>query len=133
MLKECIQNATAQADSKGAGKCKCVVEKASTTIPEQRFKAIHADPRRRLFAAPQETGDRRELSTSAPDPEETLGVPVSGRLAATEGESIRPRSRNRMPGRHDPVIEPRPKFRTMQIMLFSRRYAPPVGAIGASY
>lgn len=42
-LKECIQSATAQADSKGAGKCQCVVEKASTTIPEQRFKTIHTD------------------------------------------------------------------------------------------
>ena len=43
-LRECIQSATAQGDSKGVGKCRCVVEKASTTIPEQRFKTIHTDP-----------------------------------------------------------------------------------------
>ena len=43
-LNECIQRATADGNSQGALKCKCVVERASTTIPEQRFKAIHTDP-----------------------------------------------------------------------------------------
>ena len=43
-LNECIQRATADGNSKGVLKCKCVVEKASATIPEQRFKAIQSDP-----------------------------------------------------------------------------------------
>ena len=43
-LKECTQSATANGDSKGVLKCKCVVDKASTTIPEQRFKAVQTDP-----------------------------------------------------------------------------------------
>jgi len=43
-LNECIQSATADGNPKGVGKCKCVVEKASTTILEQRFKAIKTDP-----------------------------------------------------------------------------------------
>ena len=43
-LKECIQSATADGSAQGVRKCKCVVEKASTTIPEQRFKAIQTDP-----------------------------------------------------------------------------------------
>ena len=44
-LNECIQSATADGNPKGARKCKCVVEKASTTIPEQRFKAVNTDPK----------------------------------------------------------------------------------------
>ena len=43
-LKECIQSATADGSVAGVRKCKCVVEKASTTIPEQQFKAINTDP-----------------------------------------------------------------------------------------
>ena len=43
-LNECIQRATADKNSAGVRKCKCVVEKASTTIPEQRFKTIDTDP-----------------------------------------------------------------------------------------
>ena len=44
-LNECIQSAKAEGNSRGIGKCKCVVDKASATIPEQRFKAIHTDPK----------------------------------------------------------------------------------------
>ena len=43
-LNECVQRATADGNSDGIRKCKCVVEKASTTIPEQRFKEIRTDP-----------------------------------------------------------------------------------------
>ena len=43
-LNECIQRATEDRNPDGVRKCKCVVEKASTTIPEQRFKAIGTDP-----------------------------------------------------------------------------------------
>ncbi len=43
-LNECIQRATADMSPEGVRKCKCVVEKASTTIPEQRFKTIGTDP-----------------------------------------------------------------------------------------
>jgi hypothetical protein len=43
-LDECIESATRDGSAEGARKCKCVVEKASTTIPEQRFKAIRTDP-----------------------------------------------------------------------------------------
>jgi hypothetical protein len=43
-LNECIQRATADGNSTGVLKCKCVVEKASATIPEQRFKTINTDP-----------------------------------------------------------------------------------------
>jgi hypothetical protein len=43
-LNECTQRATADANPDGVRRCKCVVEKASATIPEQRFKAIGTDP-----------------------------------------------------------------------------------------
>jgi hypothetical protein len=43
-LNECIQRATAEANTEGVRRCKCVVEKASTTIPELRFKAVQTDP-----------------------------------------------------------------------------------------
>ena len=43
-IKECIQRATADGSAQGVRKCGCVVEKTSTTIPEQRFKAIQTDP-----------------------------------------------------------------------------------------
>ena len=43
-LNECIQRATADMNSEGVRKCKCVVEKAATTIPEQRFKEIGTNP-----------------------------------------------------------------------------------------
>lgn len=43
-LNECIQSAKADGNSRGEAKCKCVVERASTSITEQRFKAIHTDP-----------------------------------------------------------------------------------------
>lgn len=43
-LKECIQRATADGNVPGIRKCECVVEKTSTTIPEQQFKAIQTDP-----------------------------------------------------------------------------------------
>jgi hypothetical protein len=43
-LNECTERATADKNPAGIQKCKCVVEKASTTIPEQRFKAIGTDP-----------------------------------------------------------------------------------------
>lgn len=43
-LNECIQSATRDGNAQGVQKCKCVVEKASATIPEQRFKAIGTDP-----------------------------------------------------------------------------------------
>jgi hypothetical protein len=43
-LKECAQRAAADMNSKGVLKCRCVIEKASATIPEQRFKAIQTDP-----------------------------------------------------------------------------------------
>ena len=43
-LNECIQSAKADGNPDGARKCKCVVEKASATIPEQRFKAVGTDP-----------------------------------------------------------------------------------------
>jgi len=43
-LNECIQRATADGNSVGVRRCKCVIEKASTTIPELRFKAIQTDP-----------------------------------------------------------------------------------------
>ena len=43
-LKECIQSATADGSAQGVRKCKCVVEKASTTMPEQKFRSIQTDP-----------------------------------------------------------------------------------------
>lgn len=43
-LDECIQSATRDGNSEGVRRCKCVIEKASTTIPEQRFKTINSDP-----------------------------------------------------------------------------------------
>ena len=43
-LKGCIQLATADMNTPGVRKCKCVIEKASTTIPEQKFKTINSDP-----------------------------------------------------------------------------------------
>jgi hypothetical protein len=43
-LDECIQSATRDGNSEGVRKCKCVIDKASTTIPEQRFKTINTDP-----------------------------------------------------------------------------------------
>jgi hypothetical protein len=43
-MNECIQRATSDGNSEGVRKCKCVIEKASTTIPEQRFKSIQTDP-----------------------------------------------------------------------------------------
>ena len=43
-LNECIQRATADMSPEGVRKCKCVIEKASTTIPEQRFKEIDTNP-----------------------------------------------------------------------------------------
>ena len=43
-LSECIERATEDKNPEGVRRCKCVIEKASTTIPEQRFKAIHTDP-----------------------------------------------------------------------------------------
>jgi hypothetical protein len=43
-LKECIQSATREMNTDGVRRCKCVVEKASTTITEQRFKTIGTDP-----------------------------------------------------------------------------------------
>ena len=42
-LKECIQHATANGDSEGVRKCRCVVDKAAATITEERFKAIGTD------------------------------------------------------------------------------------------
>jgi hypothetical protein len=43
-LKECIQRATQDMNTEGVRRCKCVIEKAAATIPEQRFKAIGTDP-----------------------------------------------------------------------------------------
>lgn len=43
-LNECVERAKADGNSQGELKCKCVVEKAAATIPEQRFKAIGSDP-----------------------------------------------------------------------------------------
>jgi hypothetical protein len=43
-LNECIQRAREDMNPEGVRRCKCVIEKASTTIPEQRFKAIRTDP-----------------------------------------------------------------------------------------
>ena len=43
-LSECTQRATADENPTGVRKCKCIIEKASTTIPEQRFKTIGTDP-----------------------------------------------------------------------------------------
>ena len=43
-LKECIQRATQDMNTEGVRRCKCVIEKAATTIPEQRFKTIDTDP-----------------------------------------------------------------------------------------
>jgi hypothetical protein len=43
-LSECTQRATDDKNPDGVRRCKCVVEKASATIPEQRFKAIRTDP-----------------------------------------------------------------------------------------
>jgi hypothetical protein len=43
-LKECIQRATQDMNTEGVRRCKCVIEKAATTIPEQRFRTIGTDP-----------------------------------------------------------------------------------------
>jgi hypothetical protein len=43
-LKGCINRATQDMNSEGVRRCKCVIEKAATTIPEERFKAIGTDP-----------------------------------------------------------------------------------------
>ena len=43
-LKQCIQRATQDMNTEGVRRCRCVIEKAATTIPEQRFKAIGTDP-----------------------------------------------------------------------------------------
>jgi hypothetical protein len=43
-LNECIQRARQDMNPEGVRRCKCVIEKASTTLPEQRFKAIGTDP-----------------------------------------------------------------------------------------
>jgi hypothetical protein len=43
-LKECIQRATQEMNTEGVRRCRCVIEKASATIPEQRFKAVGTDP-----------------------------------------------------------------------------------------
>src|SRR5476649_2865341 len=42
-LNECIQRAREDVNPEGVRRCKCVIEKASTTIPEQRFKAVRTD------------------------------------------------------------------------------------------
>jgi hypothetical protein len=43
-LKGCISRATQEMNSDGVRRCKCVIEKAATTISEERFKAIGTDP-----------------------------------------------------------------------------------------
>jgi hypothetical protein len=43
-LNECVRRATEDMNPERVRRCKCIVEKASTTIPEQRFKAIGTDP-----------------------------------------------------------------------------------------
>ena len=43
-LNECIQRAREDANPEGVRRCKCVIEKASATMPEERFKAIGTDP-----------------------------------------------------------------------------------------
>ena len=42
-LNECSQSATREGNADGVRKCQCVVDKASATIPEQRFKTIGTD------------------------------------------------------------------------------------------
>jgi hypothetical protein len=42
-LNECIQRAKEDVNAEGVRRCKCVIEKASTTIPQQRFKAVRTD------------------------------------------------------------------------------------------
>jgi hypothetical protein len=43
-LDECLQSAKRDGNPDGARKCKCVIDKAATTVPEQRFKTVHTDP-----------------------------------------------------------------------------------------
>jgi len=43
-LSDCTRRATEDKNPEAVRRCKCIVEKASTTIPEQRFKAINTDP-----------------------------------------------------------------------------------------
>jgi len=43
-VKECIQLATRDMNTEGVRRCKCVMEKASTTMTEQQFKTIGTDP-----------------------------------------------------------------------------------------
>ena len=48
-LNECIQRATADGNTQGVIRCKCVVEKASTTIPEEKFKTVGSDAEVKLM------------------------------------------------------------------------------------
>jgi len=43
-VKECIQLATRDMNTEGIRRCKCVLEKASTTMTEQQFHTIGTDP-----------------------------------------------------------------------------------------
>jgi hypothetical protein len=43
-LNECTKRAAEDMNPEGGRRCNCVVEKASTTIPEQWFKTIGTDP-----------------------------------------------------------------------------------------
>jgi uncharacterized lipoprotein NlpE involved in copper resistance len=43
-VKECIQLATRDLNTEGVRRCRCAMEKASTTMTEQQFHTVGTDP-----------------------------------------------------------------------------------------